>query len=171
MKYSWEFKLECINKYKNGQRINFPGTSKQHRNFMKHVKVWAKIYEDLGVEGLKHSKTNKKWTHEQRFELVSKALSGDSISSVAKNAHINIGQLSQWIRKYEQKGIDGLKCKKGRPIMKKINKTKSSISQQEELKILKERNEYLEMENEYLKKLNALVLKRKATETKAKKQK
>lgn len=69
--------------------------------------------------------------------------------------------------------MNGLQCKKGRPtkqlVMKK--KTKLSISEQEELKLLRERNEYLEMENEYLKKLDALVSKREAAEAKAKNQK
>mgnify|MGYP002514394576 CR=1 FL=1 len=54
---------------------------------------------------------------------------------------------------------------------KKIKKSKLSISEQEELKLLRERNEYLEMENEYLKKLDALVSKREAAEARAKKQK
>lgn len=56
--------------------------------------------------------------------------------------------------------------------MKKKNKrTKLSVSEQEELILLRERNLYLEMENEYLKKLDALVSKREAAETRAKKQK
>ena len=54
---------------------------------------------------------------------------------------------------------------------KKTKKPKLSISEQEELKLLRERNEYLEMENEYLKKLDALVSKREAAEAKVKKQK
>jgi hypothetical protein len=70
--------------------------------------------------------------------------------------------------------MDGLQCKIGRPfkqlvMKKKTKKTKLSISEQEELKLLRERNEYLEMENEYLKKLDALVSKREAAEAKAKK--
>ena len=54
---------------------------------------------------------------------------------------------------------------------KKIKESKLSVSEQEELKLLRERNEYLEMENEYLKKLDALVSKREAAEARAKKQK
>ena len=176
MKYSWEFKLECNNKYKKGEYIKHPGTSEQRISFMNHVRIWTKTYDDLGVDGLKHSQTNKDWTPEKRFELVAKVLAGHSITSVAKNAHIDSGQLYQWVKKYNEKGLDGLQCKKGRPtkqlVMKKKNKkTKLSISEQEELKLLRERNEYLEMENEYLKKLDALVSKREAAEAKAKKQK
>ena len=177
MKYSWEFKLECVNKYKNGEYIATPGKTRNQRiAFMHHVKEWVKNYDDLGVDGLKHSSTNKNWTPEERFELVAKVLAGNSITSVAKNAHIDSGQLYQWVRRYNEKGMDGLKCKKGRPtkqlvMKKKTKKTKLSISEQEELKLLRERNEYLEMENEYLKKLDALVSKREAAEARAKKQK
>ena len=176
MKYSWEFKLECVNKYKNGEYISFLGTPRQRDNFMSHVRAWAKAYDDLGIDGLKHSSTNKNWTSEQRFELVAKVLAGNSITSVAKNAHIDKGLLYQWVRRYNEKGMDGLQCKKGRPtkqivMKKKTKKPKLSVSEQEELKLLRERNEYLEMENEYLKKLDALVSKREAAEAKAKKQK
>lgn len=177
MKYSWEFKLECVNKYKNGEYIKTPGKTKDRRNtFIQQVRLWVKNYDDLGVDGLKHSSKNKDWTPEKRFELVAKILAGNSIKSVAKNAHINNGQLYQWLRRYNEKGMDGLQCKKGRPtkqfvMKKKTKKTKLSTSEQEELKLLRERNEYLEMENEYLKKLDALVSKREAAEAKAKKQK
>ena len=176
MKYSWEFKLECVNKYKNGEYIKHPGTPRQHSNFMKHVKVWVKNYDDLGINGLKCSSTNKNWTPKKRFELVARVLAGNSIRLVAKNAHIDSGQLYQWVRRYNEKGMDGLQCKKGRPtkqivMKKKTKKSKLSVSEQEELKLLRERNEYLEMENEYLKKLDALVSKREAAEARAKKQK
>ena len=176
MKYSWEFKLECVNKYKNGEHISTIGTRRQHNNFMKLVHGWEKIYDDLGIDGLKHPSTNKEWTPEERFELVAKVLAGNSIKSVAKNSYINPGQLYQWIRRYNEKGMDGLQCKQGRPsgqfvMKKKTKKSKLSVSEKEELKLLRERNEYLEMENEYLKKLDALVSKREAAEAKVKKQK
>ena len=176
MKYSWEFKLECVNKYKNGEYITHPGSSEQRRHFMYQVRQWVKNYDDFGIDGLKHSSSNKDWTPEKRFELVAKVLAGHSITSVAKNAHIGSGQLYQWVRRYNEKGMDGLQCKKGRPtkqlvMKKKTKKTKLSVSEQEELKLLRERNEYLEMENEYLKKLDALVSKREAAEARAKKQK
>lgn len=176
MKYSWEFKLECVTKYKNGEYIAHPGTRRQYGNFMKHVRLWVKNYDDLGINGLKHSSTDKNWSPEERFELVARVLAGNSIRLVAKNAHIDSGQLYQWVRRYNEKGMDGLQCKKGRPtdkivMSKKTKKSKLSVSEQEELKLLRERNEYLEMENEYLKKLDALVSKREAAEAKAKKQK
>ena len=97
MKYSWEFKLECVDKYKNGEYITHPGTSKQRQHFMDHVRIWTNTYDMLGIDGLKHSSTNKDWTPEKRFELVAKVLAGNSIRSVAKNGLIESGQLSSWV--------------------------------------------------------------------------
>ena len=64
-----------------------------------------KTFDELGIDGLKHDSFNKQWTVEQRFNLVSKVLSGDSITSVAKKAHIDSDQLYQWVKKYREKGI------------------------------------------------------------------
>ncbi len=177
MKYDWKFKLDCVLKYKEGRRDFAPlGIGK--RSFLSHVRVWVKCFDDLGVDGLKHKSFAKEWTQKQRFDLVAKVLAGNSIRNVAKNAHINSGQLCQWVRIYRENGIDGLKClKKGRPpkgksligIMPK-KKIKLSQTEQEELKLLRERNKYLEAENLYLKKLRALELEKTAKLAKAKKQ-
>ena len=153
-----------------------PGMNRnQHVNFMKHVRCWAQNYDDLGFDGLKPIVFYKVWTPEERYELVAKVVAGSSIRSVAKNAHIHCGQLYQWVKRYKEKGMDGLQCKKGRqpkiPNMSKKKTTKLSKSEKEELILLREKNKLLEMENEYLKKLDALVSKREAAEAKAKKQK
>lgn len=115
---------------------------------------------------------------EQRFELVAKVLVGESIKCVARNTHINAGQLYQWVKKYQENGLDGLKyLKKGRPLKERASinimtkkKIKLTPTEQEELKLLKERNKYLEAENLYLKKLKALELEKMAKLAKAKKQ-
>lgn len=175
MKYDWKFKLDCVLKYKEGRR-DFVPPGLDRRGFLAHVRAWSKTFDDLGVNGLKHSPRNKEWTAEQRFGLVAKVLAGDSIANVAKNSHINKGQLYQWVKRYREKGMDGLKClRKGRPpkegfpisVMPK-KKTKLTPTEQEELKLLRERNRYLEAENLYLKKLRALELEKTAKLAKAK---
>lgn len=174
MKYTLEYKLECVSKYKNGDHIQHPKGIGRH-SFMNHVREWAKRYDDLGYEGLSHSSMNKKWTIEERFELVTKVLAGNSINGVAMQAHINSGLLYQWVKRYREKGTDGLQCKRGRKpkVLKMEKKKRSRLSptEEEELKLLRERNKYLEIENEYLKKLDALVSKKEAMHPKAKKQK
>lgn len=176
MKYTLEFKLECIDKYKKGIHIDTTGKTKRQRDtFMCLVRAWVQNYDDLGIDGLKHSNVNKEWTAQERFTLVAQVLAGNSIKMTAKKAHINLGQLYQWVKRYREKGIDGLECRKGRPTkvpnMPKKKKVKLTPSEKEELVLLRARNEYLEAENIYLKKLDALVTKREAAHPKAKKQK
>lgn len=177
MKYDLKFKLECVRKYKEGKRDFVPsGICKA--TFLNHVRSWVKAFDDLGIDGLKHNSFNKQWTVEQRFNLVAKVLSGDSLANVAKNAHINSGQLYQWVKRYREKGMDGLKyLKNGRPPKGGVStdimpekKIKPTPTEQEELKLLRERNKYLEAENLYLKKLRALELEKTAKLAKAKKQ-
>ena len=176
MKYDWKFKLECVNKYKKGEWIQTPGkTRKQRDSFLSHVLDWVKIYDDLGVEGLKPKIFNKYWTAEQRYELVARVLAGNSQTKVAREAHIPNGQLYQWVKKYKENGITGLQCRQGRPskepFMSKKRVEKLTKSEKEELVLLREKYKLLEMENEYLKKLDALVSEREAAEAKVKKQK
>lgn len=175
MKYTLEFKLECIDKYKKGIKIDIPKDIKHERTFMGYVAHWTKLYDDLGIDGLKHNNFNKEWSVEDRLKLVMKVIAGDSIRGVASKNHINPGQLYQWVRLYREKGIEGLELRKGRkpkvPDMPKKKKVKLAPSEKEELELLRARNEYLEAENAYLKKLDALVSKREAAHPKAKKQK
>ena len=52
MKYTLEFKLECVEKYKKGIRIGLPPGVKHRATFSHYLMGWAKAYEGLGVEGL-----------------------------------------------------------------------------------------------------------------------
>lgn len=108
------------------------------------------------TKGLKHKTFNKKWTAEDRYELVAQVLAGKSNKSVAIAAGISDGQLSQWVRKYKKFGYDGLQLRKRRkpkdPDMSKDNKPKDlNQSEGEELIMLRKQNEYLRAENAYLK--------------------
>lgn len=174
MKYTKEYKLECVLKYKERTHIDSP-VGIRRRSFMNHVRTWVVWYDELGISGLEKKQFNKDWTPEQRFELVSMVLAGTSINEVATKAHINPGQLYQWVKRYREIGMKGLQFKKGRKPkgfnMQKPKKKILSSSEKEELQLLRMRNEYLEAENAYLKKLDALVTKREAAHPKAKKRK
>jgi transposase-like protein len=111
---------------------------------------------------------------EERFALVAKVLAGRSIMGAAREAHVSSGQLYQWVKRYREKGMDGLECRRGKPPKEPImpkKKAKLTPSEREELEILRARNEYLEAENAYLKKLDALVTEREAARPKARKRK
>lgn len=176
MKYSWEFKLECVEKYLEGKWQETPKGAGSTITFHHKIVEWTRIYKLHGVDGLKHQSENKIWTAEKRFELVTDVLAGNSIMAVAIKAGINNGQLYQWVRKYKQFGYDGLQLRKERkpkgPDMSKDNKPKDlTKSEKEELILLRKQNEYLRTENAYLKKLRALIVQKQAeSSVKAKKQ-
>lgn len=60
MKYTLEFKLECIRKYKAGERIDDPGGC-SHKTFRDTVLQWVRIYDAMGEIGLEHKKPKRTW--------------------------------------------------------------------------------------------------------------
>ena len=164
MRYTKEFKLECIKKYKNGEFIEDPPGVK-HGDFHRQIIRWLSVYDNLGDVGLNHNKP--KLSVQTIVELIKRVESGESYSQVSLSAGRLPDLLIKWHKIYLQYGIDGLKSlKRGRKPMT-VKKPKNDETKSE-LEKLKEENEYLRAENEYLKKLNALVQKRKDQEPKKK---
>ena len=167
MKYSKEFKLECVQRYKNGDYIEDPPGIK-HKSFRDQVDTWVRIYDLLGEEGLEHSRPTLDIN--KRIELIKRVEASESYNSVALSAGVQHDLLIKWHKIYQEKGIDGLKLlKRGRPSMAKqnkevVNKDPKDMSRDELLEAL----EMATIEVEYLKKLSALVQKRKAQEQKKK---
>lgn len=164
MKYTKEFKLECIRKYKIGEYIEDP-PGITHKRFRYYVNNWTKIYDSLGEAGLEHKRPTLDIN--QRLELIKRVELGESYRNVSLSAGIHDGLLARWHNIYLEKGIDGLKSlKRGKTPM--ANKKPKKDKNKSELELLREENEYLKAENEYLKKLDALVQKRKAQPQKKK---
>ena len=167
MKYSKEFKLECIQRYKNGDYIEDPPGIK-HKTFYELVRQWNVIYDSLGEAGLEHGRPTLDIN--QRIELINRVEAGESYNSVAFSIGIKPDLLIRWHNIYKDKGIDGLKLlKRGRPSMAKTNKDvvkkdPKDMSKEELIEAL----EMATIEVEYLKKLSALVQRRKAQEQKKK---
>uniref|UniRef100_UPI0004A6C1B8 transposase n=1 Tax=Mycoplasmopsis opalescens TaxID=114886 RepID=UPI0004A6C1B8 len=100
MRYNFEFKRKCVEMYRQGMLPNTPdGVSKEL--FRATVRKWVRIEDARGPEALKHKIQNKVWSSEEKHELVSRVLAGNSINSVAINAGVSKGILYQWVRKYE----------------------------------------------------------------------
>ena len=175
MKYSKEFKLECVRKYMEGVYIEAPPGFKRHDDFMHQVRKWVRFYDSLGEKGLEHGRPTLDVY--QRLELIQRVENGESYRSVALSAGIDHGLLIKWHKIYRESGIDGLQSlKKGRkpkgPDMSKDDKGRQlTKSEKEELILLRKQNEYLKAENAYLKKLRALIVQKKAESSlKAKRQ-
>ena len=164
MRYTKEFKLECIRKYKAGEHIDDPGGCK-HETFRNKVRMWVRIFDALGEAGLEHKKPKRNW--QDKMDMIQRVIDGESIQSVALSNGILESLLSKWYKIYQEFGIDGLKLdRRGRPPkMAKKPKTSNETKTKEELE---KELEYLRAENEYLKKLNALVQKRKGRQPKKK---
>jgi transposase-like protein len=175
MRYSYEFKKECIELYRKGYWPKTPeGTT--NKTFRNKIRDWVKAEESCGSDILHHKTKNKKWTADQRYELVAQVLAGDSIREVALSNGINDGQLYQWVRKYKALGYNGLISKKiGRPskepkMKKETTPAPLTESEREELIRLRAEIEYIKTENEVIKKEIALREEKEAARLKAKKQ-
>ena len=177
MRYSYEFKKECVELFKQGKWMETPQGVKQE-TFKHKIKYWAQLVDFHGEEILKHKEQNKEWSAEEIFKLVSKVLAGNSCKSVAIEAGIPDGQLHNWIYKYKKFGYNSLVIKKrGRkPKMNDKNKNTDiepkplNESEREELIRLREEVRYLKTERAVEKKLDALRREKYAAYLKAKKQ-
>ncbi len=164
MKYSKDFKLECIRKRKEGIHIDTPPGFKDRDYFLGQVRKWSRIYESLGEAGLEHGKPTLDTG--QRLELIRRVENGESYKSVALSAGIGDDLLIKWHKIYMEDGVDGLQSlKRGRKPMenKKADSAKKKDSDKTREELLEEL-QYVKAENEYLKKLSALVQERKARE-------
>ena len=178
MRYSYEYKRKCVEMYREGRWPETPSGIKDPQHFHDIILRWFHAEESNGPEILKHKGTNKKWTQEEKYELVAKVIAGLSIRSVANEAGIDSGLLSSWVRKYKNEGYNGLaSMRKGRPPkeaqMKKINYNNPrelNESEYEELVRLRAENEYIKAEIEVIKKEIALREEKEAARLKAKKQ-
>ena len=175
MRYSYEFKKNCIELYHQGIWPKTPEGVNQ-ASFRRKIWQWAKIEAENGSEALRHKNHNKIWTPEERYELVAQVLAGKSVNSVALLNGISDGMLYQWVRKYKTLGYNGLiNMKQGRSAKEPQMKTKTTLdplteSEREELIRLRAENEYIKAEIEVIKKEIALRHEKWAAELKAKKQ-
>lgn len=166
-KYSFEFKLETVQAYLNGEggynflctRYSIPDTSILRR--------WVSAYNAFGADGLNRSRKKQTYSFDFKLYIVELYLTTEiSYQELALQAGVNNpSMLCKWINDYRIAGPDALKPKKKgrRPKMAKskdnkpLQATKSSTDS-EYLKQLEEENLRLKIENAYLKELRRLRL-------------
>ena len=103
MRYSKEYKLECIRKYKNGEHIQDPGGCK-HKTFHDKVLHWVRIYDKLGEVGLEHKKLEL--TIEDKIEICNRISNGEAINEVAISYGRQEANISKIYKNYLKHGID-----------------------------------------------------------------
>ena len=57
MKYTRQFKYQCVVDYKGRKDIKMPKDCNS-RIFYKYVRYWTKIYDNQGIDALKHNALN-----------------------------------------------------------------------------------------------------------------
>ena len=175
MRYSYEYKIRCVELRREGKWPETPeGVTTSC--FRSKVNQWYRLESTLGPDALKHKAFNKKWTPEEKLELVCQVLSGKSYLEVSISACVKDSVLRNWVQKYNTMGYNGLvDMQKGRPpkepqMKKAVNPTPLTESEREELIRLRAENEYIKAENEVIKKRIALRREKEAARLKAKKQ-
>lgn len=138
MRYSYEFKLKCIEMYREGKLPNTPDGI-ERGSFRRTVRKWVRLEELHGPDALKHKNHDKQWTPEEKLELVARVIAGKSYLSVAIEAGIPYGMLYQWVRRYRIEGYNGLVNKKrGRQSKESPMKKKTMNIQKFHISIIKE---------------------------------
>lgn len=93
---------------------------------------------------------NRYWSKEEKLKLVKEALNGEkSTNEISTREQISNGMFNNWIKRYLEKGEEGLenKRKPGNPLSKYMNK--KHLTDMEKLQY---ENMKLRIENERLKK-------------------
>ena len=173
-KYSIELKLRIVEDYqKNGGGYGYLA-EKYGINDKSQVRKWIKAYEKLGVDGLRRSRQQKKYTFEYKLHVVELYLSSEvSYQELALREGINNpAMLVKWVNDFRLAGPDALRPKKkGRE--KSLNskdnikrttsiETVSVDTSAEHVKQLEEELLKLRIENAFLKELRRLRLEEEA---------
>ena len=107
MRFTTKFKLECVKKYQNGERIDLPAGWK-YQTFRNRVRMWSRIYESLGEIGLEHKKPKRTW--QDKMNMIQRVLNGESFSEVAYSNGIQESILSKWYKIYQDFKIFYIDC-------------------------------------------------------------
>ena len=104
MKYSYKFKRQCVELYRQGK---WPETPKDitEKNFHNTIRVWVRIEDKCGPEALRHKNQRKTWSAEEKYELVAKVLAGASNKETAISAELTLDSCISGLDAIKLKGI------------------------------------------------------------------
>ena len=178
MRYSYEFKMYCVELYQQGKWPDTPEGIKT-RSFRIMIRRWTRLLYHNGPLALRHTGTKRKWTAQEKYELVKQVLDGRPCQAVDLENGLIPGKVILWVRIYKELGYHGLEPRKtGRPSKDptKMKKKPQDISKElteserEELLRLRQENARIKAEIEVIKKEIALREEKQAALLKARKQ-
>ena len=167
-KLSYEDKKEIVRLY-NDEHYGYIAIANMFNVVHTTIARIVRKYNKHGEESLIKQK-NRVFSPELKFEIITRAMNGESKKSLEIEYKINGIQIINWLKKYEKNGYNGLIDKpKGKPpAMKKEKKSIDSNDKDAVIKSQADRILELEAEVEALKKLRALVLQRNKQQTEKK---
>ncbi len=159
--YSEELKLQAVTEYLSGKvsqdaickKFKIRSRTQLHNWILKYNNH-EKLKSYSGGTG-KIMVKGRKTTFEERIDIVRDHIESDSsYEETAEKHRISYQQIYQWVRNYQEHGIDGLQDRRGKrkgpEEMTEMDKLRA------ELKMEKAKNKQLEMENRVLKKLKEI---------------
>ena len=173
-KYSYEFKMNVVQEYLNGnggftylsQKYSIPAKS--------NIKKWVDAYREFGTEGITRSRQKNNYSFQFKLSVVELYLSSEvSYQELALSQGINNPSLiTRWVNDFRIAGPDALRPKKKgrkktldiREFKKpsKANEEKPVDTSAEHIKELEDELLKLRIENAYLKELRRLRLEEEA---------
>lgn len=162
--YSAEFKEMIVSEYLEGD-ISIQNLAYKYKIYAPStVGKWIKQYnnhEELtnsrkeGVYHMVKNNTRKNTTLEERIKIVEECISNaNDYAATAQKYECSYGQVYSWVKKYLDKGVEGLYDRRGK------NKPIDELSEIEKLKVenrlLKAQSKQQQMEIDFLKKLDEI---------------
>ena len=159
--YTAEFKKKVVDEYLTGN-ISYRKLAQKHGIFADStIKKWVELYNsheeltDSRPEGgflMAKDIAPRKTTQEERIAIVADCIAnGNNYGQTAQKYNCSYGQVYSWVRKYEEKGIDGLTDRRGK------RKQEDQLSELDrlraEVRMLKAEKKQQQMEIDLLKKL------------------
>ena len=185
MKFTFDDKLKAVLYYLKYGSYEIPddyASRNQKCKYRSIVRHWVSVYRLKGEEGLRHG-NNHYYSPEKKYQFIEPLLKGEiGIETQANIVGIDHGTLFAWVKRYREKGLDGLKCSnRGRPCKNMEPENQEAKAPAEpirptedepqtleeallEIRQLKEKLLYKEARELYLKKLDALVEERERQE-------
>lgn len=161
-KYSKELKLNAVTDYLNGKGSLDDICEKYKISENSVLRQWIKVYNghkefkehNSSGRGIYMTK-GRKTTQEERMEILAFCIEhGKDYGLTVETYEVSYQQIYSWVKKYEEKGVDGLKDNRGR------TKPEEEMTEIEKLRaenrILQAKLREKEMENALLKKLREL---------------
>ena len=161
-KYSCEVKEAAVKDYLNGEGSHSTICKKYGISSRTQLRNWINVYNShrelrpsRGRGSDIYMTKGRNTTYEERVEIVSYCIeNGNDYTATIEKYSVSYQQIYSWVRKYNEKGAEGLLDKRGK------RKPESEMTELEKLRaenrMLEARNKRLELECAVLKKLEEI---------------